>query len=337
MDTRWELLAPATRRLLRTAPHPARAAPQLAVAEAPRTITDDGSWVHERKLDGVRLLVHVDRGDVRMITRTGADRARSFPELDDALRALGSDDVVVDGEVVALHDEHDSFERLQRRLGDPSRATGHADVPVHLYLFDVLHLDGHDLRALPLVARKQLLASLRFVEPIRFLEHATGDLAVHLAAACRQGWEGLIAKRADAPYRPGRSPDWRKLKCQRTGRFVVGGWTPVRGTATGVGALLIGRHTPDGLRYAGRVGSGIDGATARTLGRHFQRTEVPDSPFADRLAPTPGGPRPRFVVPHLVVEVRYTEWTDARRLRHPTLLAVRPDLDVEDATGDTVA
>lgn len=323
------LLSAGERALVRPADHPRRIEPQLAQTGGDRP--SGPGWIHERKLDGVRLHVHVDGDDLRLVTRLGHDRAGTFPELLPAVRALGSRDLVADGEVVALQGDVDSFGRLQRRLGGPGRPTAAArDVPVHLYLFDLLHLDGHDLRKLPVVARKRVLRRLTFLEPVRYTEHRNDDLDAHLAEACARGWEGLIAKRADGAYRSGRSPAWRKLKCQRTGRFVVGGWTPPQGTRAGIGALLLGMRTPEGLVYAGRVGTGIDDATLVTLAEHLRRAEQPTSPF---VAP-PGERGPRWVVPHLVAEVRFSGWTEAGRLRHPSLLALRPDLDVRAATGE---
>jgi DNA ligase D-like protein (predicted ligase) len=324
-----DLLAPDERALVLAADQPRRIEPQLAQAGGDRP--SGPGWIHERKLDGVRLHVHVDGDDVRLVTRLGHDRAGTFPELLPALRALGSRDVVADGEVVALQGEADSFGRLQRRLGGPGRPTAAArDVPVHLYLFDLLHLDGHDLRRVPLVTRKRLLRALTFLEPVRYTEHRDDDVGTHLAEACAKGWEGLIVKRADGPYRSGRSPAWRKLKCQRTGRFVVGGWTPPQGTRAGIGALLVGMQTPEGLVYAGRVGTGFDDATLVLLAEHLPRAEQPTAPFVD----PPRERGTRWVVPHLVAEVRFSGWTEAGRLRHPSLLALRPDLDVSAGTGE---
>jgi bifunctional non-homologous end joining protein LigD len=321
------------RQLVRPAPHPHRLEPQLAQA-AERPPSGPG-WITERKLDGVRLAVHVRGERVRLLTRLGSDRCGSFPELSPPLRRLGSDDLVADAEVVAFDGEHDSFSRLQRRLGGPGRPTASVqEIPLHLYLFDLLHLDGVDLRRLPLLARKRLLATLTFVEPVRMLDHAQGEVAPHLADACARGWEGVIVKRADAVARAGRSASWRKLRCRRQGLFVVGGWTPPQGGRVGIGALLVGSLAGSlpgqGLRYAGRVGTGMDDATLAALAVHLERAETSTSPFLD----APREPGVRFVVPHLVVEVRFGAWTPAGRLRHPSLVAVRPDLDVTAATGE---
>lgn len=307
-------------------------APQLATsADAPPT---EAGWLSERKLDGVRLLVHVEGGEVRMRSRTGTERSGTFPELIEGVRdlAAASDGLLVaDAEVVAFDGERDVFGRLQLRLGDPRRPTAaRRDVPVHLYVFDLLVVDGLDLRPLPNLARKRVLASLPFTEPVRYTEHRDADLAGHLDEACARGWEGLIAKRADAPYRGGRGHSWRKLKCLRTGRFVVGGWTEPQGRRSGLGALLVGTVHGEEIRYAGRVGTGFDDATLATLGAHLPRAERPTAPFVD----PPAERGLRWVVPHLVVEVRFAGWTEAGRLRFPSLEALRPDLAPGAAVGD---
>ena len=323
------ILSEAEQEALRPAAHPRELAPQLATRDPSATFGP--GWVHERKLDGVRLLVHLQAGEVRLRTRTGLDRAPTFPELPPAVRALGPDDLVADGEVVALDGDETSFGRLQRRLGrtDPGRIAK-LDIPVHLYLFDLLHVEGHDLRELGLLARKRLLETLGFTEPIRYTPHRDDVVGDHFEEACRRGWEGLIVKRADAPYRSGRSAAWQKLPCYRTGRFVVGGWTDPRGGRVGVGALLLGRFEGDRLRYVGKVGTGFDLPTLEILAAHLARVEESAPAFLDP-------PRERgahWALPHLVVEVRFGGWTGVGRLRQPTVLALRPDLDPSEGVGE---
>jgi bifunctional non-homologous end joining protein LigD len=307
------------RRVVVAAEHPWRVEPQLAVTGGGARARD----VYERKLDGMRLLVHVDGARVQLSSRTHEERSRGFPELVEAVAALGPRDLVADGEVVAYDGPTTSFSRLQRRIGlnDPVRArlTG---VAVHLELFDLLHLDGHDLRSLPLRVRKRLLAhELQLVEPLRFVPHHEGDADVLLADACRDGWEGLIAKDPDAPYRSGRSSAWRKLKCSREGRFLIGGWTEPRGGRTGFGALLLGERDDDRLRYVGKVGTGFSDAMLAELTRALQRLERPSSPFDGPvdLADV------HYAEPRLVATVAYTEWTDDGRLRHPRFQRVDVD------------
>lgn len=302
------------------ADHPRRIDPQLAVADGRAR---DGD-VYERKLDGMRLLVHLTvDGEVELRTRTHEERSKGFPELVDAVTALGPRDLVADGEVVAYDGEATSFSRLQARIGlnDPVRArlTG---VAVHLELFDLLHLDGCDLRALPLRVRKDLLErEVAVQEPLRLVADVTGDAAELLAQACRDGWEGLIAKDPAAPYRAGRSHAWRKLKCQREQRFLVGGWTQPQGTRSGFGALLLGERDGDRLRYVGKVGTGFSEPVLVRLAELLARLERPTSPF-DRPPPDADV---RFVEPRLVADVAYSERTRDGRLRQPRFQGLHVD------------
>lgn len=309
---------------LRRAEQPRGLEPQLATpADAPFAHPD---WIFERKLDGMRLLAHRAGGDVRLRSRRGEDRSRGYPELVDAVREqLVSDDAVLDGEVVAFEGNHTSFARLQGRIGldDPrrARATG---IEVFYYLFDLLHLDGWDLRELPLRDRKRLLRSVVDVAPpLRFTPHRNEDGPTLLEDACARGWEGLIGKDAGAPYRSGRSRRWVKLKCSAGQELVIGGWTEPRGSRSGFGSLLLGHVERGELRYAGRVGTGFDHATLDSLSRRLRELEVDTSPFAD-------APRLRdahWARPRLVAEVAFTEWTRDGRLRHPRFQGLRDDKD----------
>jgi DNA ligase D-like protein (predicted ligase) len=302
--------------------------PQLASADAGSPVGP--GWLLERKLDGIRVAAHVHDGALRLVTRQGNDRAGTFPELRASLLGLGTD-LVLDGEVVAFEGDRDRFGWLQRRLGAPGRPTvSAAEIPVELHVFDLLHLEGLDLRRLPLRARRRMLEALPLRPPLHLVATREDDPTTALAEACGAGWEGLIAKRADGPYRPGRSHDWRKLKCERTGWFVVGGWTRPQGRRQGLGALLVGTVAGDGLHYAGRVGTGFDDGLLATLSAHLERAATDASPFVD----PPDDPGLLWVVPHLVVEVRFTGWTDAGRLRHPSWRRVRPDLAIADALGE---
>lgn len=306
---------------LRRAGHPERVEAQLA------TLTDEPfsreGWIYERKLDGMRLLVHRRGDDVVLRTRRHEDRTRGFPELVEALARHAPRDAVLDGEVVAFEGSVTSFARLQGRIGldNPvrARATG---IRVHLYLFDLLHLDGWDLTGLALSDRKRLLrATTRFEDPLRFTPHRNADGEAYLAQACARGWEGLIAKKASAPYSSGRSRRWLKLKCSHGQEFVIAGWTPPRGTRQGFGSLLLGHHAPEGLRYAGRVGSGFTAATLTDLTRRLRALERSDAPFVDppRLRDA------RWAEPRLVAEIAFTEWTRDGRLRHPRFKGLRTD------------
>src|SRR5271166_186714 len=218
-------------------------------------------WLFERKFDGERCLSYRAGGQVRLMTRNQLDVSSTYPELREALVEQSTCDFVCDGEVVAFDGEATSFGKLQQRLGvrDPS-AELRRRVPVVYYLFDVLYADGADLRPLPLIERKERLRELlAFADPLRCTTHRDRDGVAYWEQACRQGWEGLIAKRADAPYRAGRSRDWLKFKCETNQEFVIGGFTDPQRSRVGFGALLLGYYDSSGrLAYAGKVGTGFD-------------------------------------------------------------------------------
>ena len=281
----------------------------------------DPEWIFERKLDGVRCGVIRHNGVARLVSRTGEIMDGTYPEIVEALSVDGPD-VVADGEVVAFKGGQTSFERLQGRLGihDPQRArkTG---IAVFLYLFDVLSVDGEDVRQRPLRERKRLLKDVvKFGGPLRFSTHRVGDGEAYFKHACERGWEGLVAKRADSPYKSTRSRDWLKIKCGHEQELVIGGWTDPKGSRTWFGALLLGYWEKDRLRFAGKVGTGFNGATLERVGKELQRLEQPDPPFAERRLP-----RAHWVKPELVAEIAFTEWTRDGKLRHPRYLGLRDD------------
>jgi bifunctional non-homologous end joining protein LigD len=204
-------------------------------------------------------------------------------------------------------------------------------VTTFLYLFDLLHLAGYDTTALPLRARKGLLRrAIAFSGPIRFTPHRNRDGEELFRRACAAGWEGLIAKRADSPYTPGRSRDWLKFKCSAEQELVIGGYTAPRGSRTDLGALLLG-HFHDGLlRYAGKVGTGFTQAELRDLAARLAPLRRADPPFAD-------APRLRdatWVEPRLVAQIGFTEWTRDGRLRHPRYLGLREDKAAEEVVRE---
>jgi bifunctional non-homologous end joining protein LigD len=277
----------------------------------------DPGWVFERKLDGVRCLAHRDGGGpVRLLSRTDRDTTGQFPELAGALEAEPCPDFVVDGEIVAFAGGITSFQRLQRR--------GRERVSVFLYMFDILRHEGRDVRELPLRERKALLRkAFRFEGPLRFSRHRNEHGERLFRDACGQGLEGLIAKRADSPYRSAaRSRDWLKLKCHAEQELVIGGFTAPQGSRTDFGALLVGYWEGGRLRYAGKVGTGFDRATLESLGRRLRELEREDCPFAD-VHPIPRGTR--WVEPELVAQIGFAEWTRDGRLRHPRYLGLRDD------------
>ncbi len=283
------------------------------------------AWLFERKLDGERCLAFRDGPRVRLVTRNKKDVATNYPELADALGGQDGDGFIVDGEIVAFEGSRTSFELLQQRIhvarpGPELRRR----VPVYFYLFDVLYAEGEDVRQRPLRERKDVLASLlSFRDPLRFTEHRDRDGEEFYEQACRLGWEGLIAKVADSPYRGGRTRDWLKFKCQSGQEFVIGGFTDPQRSRVGFGALLLGYYDSGGkLAYAGKVGTGFDTRTLRSLHDELARLER-DQPAYERGDPPRSGVH--WVEPRLVAQIAFSEWTRDGQLRHPRFQGLRRD------------
>jgi bifunctional non-homologous end joining protein LigD len=283
----------------------------------------DPDWVFERKLDGIRAIARREGDAVSLTSRTGKDLTPSYPELVEALAAEPADDFVADGEIVAFDGAQTSFAKLQGRMHvkDP-RLARLTEIPVFLYLFDLLRFDGHDLTELPLRARKGALRrAFSFHGPVRYTPHRNEHGERFFREACEKGWEGLIAKRADSAYSHTRSGNWVKLKCGREQELVIGGFTPPQGSRRHFGALLVGYYEDGALRFAGKVGTGFDQRTLAELGAKLEALEIAEPPFA-----ADGLPRlARWVRPELVGQFAFSEWTRDGRLRHPSYLGLRDD------------
>ncbi|CAA9467143.1 MAG: DNA_ligase_IV_Ku-like [uncultured Solirubrobacteraceae bacterium] len=294
--------------MLRRDVRPAFVMPMKAVLTAERPAGP--AWVFERKLDGIRCLAVKDGGRTRLFSRNELSLNDRYAPLAAALDADPADAFVLDGEAVAF-------------VGGRDRFGGGEGGELFYYVFDVLVAGGRDVRALPLEARREVLAGvLAWRDPLRMTEQETGDGAALLARACEDGWEGLIAKRVGTPYVSSRSRDWLKLKCTRAQELVVGGFTAPRGSRTDLGALLVGHFEGDRLRYAGKVGTGFTRATLAELAERLAPLVRPTSPFA----PEKGIPRAAtWVEPEVVAQVAFMEWTPDGRLRHPSFLGVRLD------------
>ena len=306
-------------------PVPAWIPPMLA------TLTEEfpkeGTWVYEPKLDGVRALIFASEGEVRLYSRNRKPLNAAYPELVEALGPAVRGDAVLDGEVVAFDPERGvtSFSRLQQRmqLRDPVRAR-RSLVEVHLYLFDCLFYEGVDLTGLPLLDRKAVLRDVVwFDDPIRFTPYKTSGGVAMLRAACEQGAEGIIAKRATARYVSARSGDWLKLKCLRRQELVIGGYTAPQGSRERLGALLVGYYDGKALHYAGKVGTGYDRKTLELLHRRLTPLHRLTSPFTEGPSPVAGDIQ--WVTPKLVAEIGFSEWTSAGLLRHPRYMGLRDD------------
>ena len=298
--------------------------PMLATLSE-RYFSDPG-WIFERKLDGVRAIVSRDGAGSVLWSRNELRMNDTYPELVDACDARGPGRFVADGEIVAFDGARTSFARLQQRIRisetSHARRARSVGVRVHLYLFDLLVLGDVDVTGLPLRTRKRLLRDVfDFTDPLHYSAHRNTEGEAHHAEACRRGWEGVVAKRADARYRPGRSRDWLKFTCVRAQEFVVGGFTEPGGSRLGFGALLVGHHDATGLRYAGKVGTGYDQRTLADLRRRLDALERPSSPFTDRARERGA----RWVEPELVARVAFSEWTTGGMLRHPRFQGLRTD------------
>jgi bifunctional non-homologous end joining protein LigD len=298
--------------------------------------------VYEPKYDGIRAIAEItpSRGSVsvRLWSRLGNDKTTQFPSIARALETLGAKaavPLVLDGEIVALDPKGKpmGFQRLQGRIhlaGADDVARVDREQPVAIIIFDILRHGDEDVRGLPLAQRRrrleQLLAATR--DPmIRISEQVARDGRALHERASKEGWEGLIVKDDQSPYQSGRrSPAWRKLKLVQQQEFVIGGWTEPRQTRQHFGALLLGVHDPkvsgSKLTYVGHTGTGFDQKELQRVAKLLKALATKDSPFAEKIK---GNEIPHWVRPELVAQVRFTEWTDDRKLRHPVYLGLRDD------------
>ena len=314
----------------------------LASSTAPPR-TFDG-WLIEPKWDGVRAVVTVHQGTVSITSRLGNDVTGGYPELAALGAALDARSAVLDGEIVAFDERtgRPSFQRLQRRMHVRSPgAQLRRDVPIQLLVFDVLWLDGASLTGRPQSERRRVLEDLGLDGPSWHTSPLMPPAPPEdLLAACRAtGMEGYVAKRADAPYAPGRrSSAWIKVKCVNRREFVVGGWSEGHGGRAGsIGSLAVGAWGLDRatgsstgrLHYVGLVGSGLSQDVIRQLTELFAHTVREDSPFAENLLG-----RLHFVEPVLVAEVAYNEVTESGTLRQPSLQGFRTDLNPAEVLAD---
>src|SRR5205809_2915908 len=308
----------------------AEAEPMLA--ETREQPFSKAGWLFGLKLDGYRVRAGREGGGARLITRNGHDIVAGFPEIARAITALPYEGLIVDGELVVPDDAgRPSFQRLQNRARvsralDVRRAA--VETPALLYAFDLLAFAGYDLRPLPLERRKAVLEPIvPAVGPIKYLEHFATDGEALYAQVVTLGLEGIVAKKADAPYRAGRSPNWLKIRADRTDDFAVVGFTRPKGSRSGFGALDLGAYRDGKLVYAGRVGSGFTAAQLNDVSAALEQGIRPRPAFA---GPAPQDPGHSWVEPTLVAEVRYKEWTDEGLLRQPVFMRFRDDKPVTE-------
>jgi bifunctional non-homologous end joining protein LigD len=309
---------------------PARLAPMLAeIGGRPRT---DPKYLYEPKLDGYRALAFVRDGTVRLQSRRGIDLTLPFPEVVTDLESQDVDGMIVDGEIVALGDDgRPSFNALQNRAGLKTAkeiAQAQEEAPVIFMCFDLLHFAGINLRQSPYVDRRRYLSQCLLPGSHLQLVHVSEDAEAMYAAALDSGFEGIVAKRKDSPYQPGRrSAAWQKVKAVKSAEFVVGGFTQGQGARESLGALLLGYWQDLELRFAGHVGSGLDEAGVAQLAKRFADLKTRKRPFAKE----PPLHRPTtWLKPELVAEVKFAGWTPDGLLRAPVFLRVRDDIAAND-------
>ncbi|MDW7772097.1 MAG: DNA ligase D [Desulfobulbaceae bacterium] len=314
--------------------------PQLA--RLVKTVPGGQEWLHEIKLDGYRMLAFVRRDSVKLVTRNGKDWTERFAAIAGTIKDLNLlPPALLDGEIAVLRkDGSSSFQALQNAIKSGSGE------PVY-FVFDVPYCGGYDLTGVPLLARKEFLSRLldtRTGRIIRYNDHQVGKGERFRQEVCHAGLEGIMCKRADSSYRQTRSGSWLKVKCVKSQEFVIGGFTEPGGTRTGFGALVLGYYDQDGkLRYCGRVGTGFTEQSLRELMEKLSGLERKEPAFADPPAGTEAK-GVHWVVPRLVAEIVFTEWTEDGRLRHPSFQGLREDKEakevgreepVQDAAGAT--
>jgi bifunctional non-homologous end joining protein LigD len=345
-----EVLDLAESGVIRTRVDP-RSVKVMLAEPADEAFTRDG-WLFELKLDGYRLLASKVGGEALLLTRNGNDYTAVFPEIARAIKALPIESCIVDGEVVVLAaDGRPSFSKLQQR----GRLTSPLDVrraavelPATFYAFDLLAFEDHDLRPLPLLARKKLLATaIPTLGPMRVLDHIERQGEAFLEQVSALGLEGIIAKKADAPYRAGRGKVWLKIKAEPTGDFVIVGFTRPKGSRGHIGALQLADMVNGTLVYAGRVGTGFSDELLGELKEMFDATVRKEPPCLGPLFEGTAEPRASeeipetktttWVDPRFVVEVRFREWTPDGVLRHAAFSRMRPDKDPKDCVREHVA
>lgn len=330
-----------------------RAIEPMLAKPSPLPKGDDSDWAFEVKWDGIRVLGFASSGSWRMDSRRGEDVTARYPELDAIAERLEGHAAVIDGEVVALDDQgKPSFQRLQGRMGLTAKQAVHsrmAEAPVDFVIFDLLHLDGHSTRELPHLERRELLASLELEGPRwQTPRHHVGGGRELFEAARRQDLEGVVGKRIESPYRPGkRSGEWIKARVWKRQEFVIGGFIPGEGLrAERVGSVLVGywdarpaeageRGEPQRLIFAGAVGSGLNQDQIEYLTRELASRRRTESPFS---VGAPAGPKARLAAwcePELVCEVAWAQWTEQGTLRQPAFKALRDDKDPREVVRES--
>ena len=312
------------------APMPEQFAVALASPSEKPFSSDD--WLYEIKWDGIRVLAIIKEGQTKLVARSGRDITNEYPEFRDLAKRIRARQAVLDGEIVVIDpDGRSNFQRIQARFGvqNPS-AKLQSESPPTYYCFDVLYCEGYDVRRAPLSERKELLGKLLATnEQLRISEYQVGKGIELFEAAAKNGLEGLIAKRVDAPYPPGQTSNWLKFKSVLELDAAIGGWTDPRGSRQHFGSLLMGLYENKTLRFIGGVGTGFAAAVEKELFAKLQEISSNKCPFT----PVPKTREPaHWVIPKLVARVGYAEWTSDNHLRQPRFIGLQPDREGRDST-----
>ncbi len=328
MNKLLESLPEEARKKLRRMEQPDWQDPMLATLTKQRF--DDHGWIFDRKLDGERCIAYKKHEGIRLMSRNKHSINTSYPEVVEALQKQSVQDFIIDGEIVAFDQKGATkFELLQPRMGVlESPGSG---APVYYYVFDILYYDGYDTTQLTQLDRKWLLEkALSYGDTLQFVKHRAGGGLEFFKESCVKGWEGLIAKKGDAPYVHSRSSLWLKFKCMAEQEFVIGGFTEPQGKREYFGALLLGYYQDSRLRYAGKVGTGFDNTTLEKLHKKFSPLVCKTSPFAEEIHEKGA----HWLEPVLVAQIGFEEWTDLGKLRQPRYMGLRPDKDAKDVVKE---
>jgi DNA ligase D-like protein (predicted ligase) len=321
-------LSPELEKLIKREKQPDWISPMLAI------LTDeyfsDPNWIYEKKFDGWRAIAYKHGSKVKLLSRNKMSLNEMYPDIVNALLKEKATSFIIDGEIAIAQKKGKSFELMQERrkeitLGEISAS----QIPMVYNVFDLLYIDEYLITKLPLLDRKKILKKyLSFKKPISFTKHTKETGLKFYHQACKKGWEGVIAKRADSPYVSKRSKDWLKFKCIHEQEFVIGGYTDPQGSRTGFGALLIGYYEGKEFKYAGKVGTGYDEELLESLGAKLKKLERKKCPFAsDEDLPKKNV---HWVHPKIVAQIEFMEWTQYGKLRHPSFLYLRTDKKPKD-------
>lgn len=296
---------------------------------------DDPNWIYERKLDGERCLIYCDSNKkIKMMSRNKKELNDRYPEIVEALEKLKVKDYIVDGEIVAFEDNVSDFSKLQGRMHlGKDEDVEESDVDVYYYIFDVLYMDGYELKDISLKERKKVLKEyFDFKSPIFYTKHVKEDGKEALRDACQKGWEGLIAKDYNSHYVSSRSKKWLKFKCENNQEFVIVGFTDPGGERIGFGALLLGYYDDGDLKYAGKVGTGFTDDLLENLSKAFKDIETDECPLENPNDVEEDNIH--WLEPKMVGQVTFTEWTKSNKLRHPSFQGIRDDKDPKDVVHE---